>query len=293
MDANLLAQVRSFNRAVTRRIGVLDDDYLGRGRPLSEARLLFETGPAGAEVRDLRARLNLDSGYMSRLLRTLEKQGLLKVAPSVHDARARRATLTAKGLKEVAAYDALSDDLALSLVEPLSSSQRDKLASAMAQVERLLQASAVTLLLELASGKDAQACVAEYLKELSRRFDTGYDPDNAAPAGAEQFDPPKGWFIIARLDGRAVGCGGLKQPEPGMAEIKRLWIAPEARGLGLGRRILQKLEDIARDNGMTRVRLDTNRALHEAQGLYLAAGYQEVERFNDDPYAQQFFAKPL
>ncbi len=78
-----------------------------------------------------------------------------------------------------------------------------------------------------------------------------------------------------------------------MAEIKRLWIAPEARGLGLGRRILQKLEDIARDNGMTRVRLDTNRALHEAQGLYLAAGYQEVERFNDDPYAQQFFAKPL
>ncbi len=293
MENEALQQVRRFNRTVTRRIGVLDDDYLGRGRPLGEARLLFETGATGAEVRDLRLRLGLDSGYMSRLLRTLERQGLLRLAASAHDRRARRITLTEAGLAEVAAYDALSDDLARSLVEPLDTRQRERLVAAMAEVERLLQASAVTIGEEAADSRDAQGCIRQYLEELSRRFDTGYDPNTAAPAGAEQFLPPAGAFVIARLDGRAIGCGGVKRPNTAAGEIKRLWIDPAARGMGVGRRILQRLEDIARSWGMTSVRLDTNRVLHEAQALYLAAGYREVARFNDDPYAQQFFAKRL
>ena len=293
MDMETLQQVRRFNRLVTRRIGALGDDYLGRGRPLGEARLLFETGADGAEVRELRQRLGLDSGYMSRLLRALERQGLLRVAPSPHDGRARRITLTDAGLAEVAAYDALSDELARSLIEPLEGRQRERLVAAMAEVERLLHASAVTLAIEPAGSVEAQACIRQYLAELARRFDTGYDPASAAPAGAEQFDPPKGWFVVARLHGRPVGCGGLKSPEPRVGEIKRLWTDPAARGLGVGRRVLNRLEDIAREQGMTSVRLDTNRALHEAHGLYLAAGYHEVPRFNDDPYAQQWFAKAL
>ncbi len=293
MDRDSLRQVRRFNRLVTRRIGVLGDDYLGRGRPLGEARLLFETGVDGAGVGELRQRLGLDSGYMSRLLRALERQGLLRVTPAANDRRARRVSLTEAGLAEVAAYDGLSDDLARSLVEPLDGRQRKRLVAAMAEVERLLNASAVTLAVEPAGSADAQACIRQYLAELAQRFDTGYDPASAAPAGAEQFDPPKGWFVVARLDGRPVGCGGLKQPEPGVGEIKRLWTDPAARGLGIGRRVLDRLEDIARSQGMRSVRLDTNRALHEAQALYLAAGYEEVARFNDDPYAQQWFGKSL
>ncbi len=293
MHAEQLRQIRSFNRLVTRRIGALDDNYLGRGRPLGQARLLFETGADGAEVRDLRSRLNIDSGYLSRLLRTLERQGLLQVTPSLHDKRARRISLTAKGLAEVAAYDALSDDLARSLAAPLDDRQRDRLVAAMAEVERLLTAAGVTLAVEPADSPDALTCVSRYLEELARRFDTGYDPARAKPAGAGQFNPPNGWFVMARLDGRAVGCGGLKQPEPGTGEIKRLWIDPAARGLGIGRRLLQQLEDIARTAGMTQVRLDTNRVLHEAQALYNTAGYHEVPAFNDDPYAQAWFAKTL
>ncbi|MEI9904060.1 MAG: MarR family winged helix-turn-helix transcriptional regulator [Asticcacaulis sp.] len=161
-------------------------------------------------MRDLRLRLGLDSGYMSRLLRTLEQQGLLRLAASAHDRRARRITLTDKGLAEVTAYDALSDGLARSLVEPLDTRQRDKLVAAMAEVERLLRASAVVIGEEPADSRDAQACIRLYLEELSRRFDTGYDPNTAAPAGAEQFLPPVGAFVIARLDGRAIGCGGLE-----------------------------------------------------------------------------------
>lgn len=293
MDKAQLHRIRRFNRLVTQRIGVLDNNYLGRGRPLGEARLVFEIGRDGAEVRDLRQRLGLDSGYTSRLLRTLERQGLLRVVPSSHDRRARRVLLTAKGLDEFAAYDSLSDDLARSLAAPLDGAQRERLVAAMAEVERLLTIAGITLAVEPADSPEALACVAKYLEEVSRRFDTGYDPGRAKPAGAEQFNPPQGWFVVARLDGRAVGCGGLKQPEPGVGEIKRLWTSPEARGLGIGRKVMRKLEALARDHGMRRVRLDTNRALHEAQALYLAEGYVEVPAFNDDPYAQAWFEKAL
>src|SRR5690349_767653 len=91
MDGVQVRQVREFNRALTRRIGALDDDYLGRGRPLAASRLLFEIGRDGADVRALRARLALDSGYMSRLLRSLEGEGLVAVRPAEDDARKRRA----------------------------------------------------------------------------------------------------------------------------------------------------------------------------------------------------------
>jgi DNA-binding MarR family transcriptional regulator/GNAT superfamily N-acetyltransferase len=285
--------IRRFNRLVTQRIGVLQASYLGQGRPLGEARLLFEIGEAGADIRALRTRLDLDSGYVSRILRALEGQGLVTVEKSPEDGRVRIARLTPRGIDEVRAYEASSDKVARSLIAPLDEGRRARLVAAMGEVERLLRASAVTIHVEPPSSPDARACVGRYLGELSERFDTGYDPKAAAPADDAQFIPPDGVFVVARLDGRAVGCGALKRPHAGTGEIKRLWIDPSTRGLGIGRKLLTALEDMARDMGLSRVRLDSNRALVEAIALYRTCGYAEVPRFNDDPYAQMWFEKPL
>jgi GNAT superfamily N-acetyltransferase len=105
--------------------------------------------------------------------------------------------------------------------------------------------------------------------------------------------PPSGVFLVARLDGRAVGCGGLKRVAPDLAEIKRLWTDPAARRMGVARKILAALENEARRAGAKTVRLDTNRVLHEAKALYFSLGYREVAPFNDEPVAHHWFAKDL
>src|SRR4051794_17214475 len=112
MDGALIDRVRRFNRAVTSRVGALDDAYLSRGRPLGQARLLWEIGTGRSEVRALRARLDLDSGYLSRLLRALEADGLAVVGAADADGRVRTVRLTAAGLAERAVLDARSDELA-------------------------------------------------------------------------------------------------------------------------------------------------------------------------------------
>src|SRR5499433_2360224 len=120
MQQGLIGQVRSFNRAVTQRVGALNDAFLSRGRPLGQARLLWEIGPAGRDVRLLRSRLDLDSGYLSRLLRSLEDDGLIVVEPSHADGRVRTASLTARGLAEREELDRRSDGAAAAILEPLS-----------------------------------------------------------------------------------------------------------------------------------------------------------------------------
>lgn len=291
MNQSQIERVRSFNRLVTLRTGALDASYLGRGRPLGQARLLFEIGPEGGGVHRLRERLGLDSGYMSRLLASLAGQGLVAVESDPADRRRRRAVLTDKGRAERAAYDALSDDLARSVLEPLNAAQRERLLAAMAEVERLMTAASVTIVAEPADSADARACVDAYYKELGERFEHGFDPGSGGYASDAAAEP--GIFLLARLDGRPVGCGALRPLDASTGEIKRMWIAPEARGIGLARRLLAALEACALDTGLTRVRLDTNRALNEAQSLYRKAGYREIGRYNDNAYADFWFEKDL
>jgi DNA-binding MarR family transcriptional regulator len=290
---NQIAQIRSFSRAVTRRVGALDESYLRRGRPLGEARLLFEIGPEGAGLGALRSRLGLDSGYLSRMLRSLEAQGLISVEKLDGDARSRRAMLTEKGRAEHAAYDALSDELANSIIEPLSAAARDRLVAAMAEVERLLAAASITVEEEAADAEEAQQCLVQYFNELAERFEEGFDPDKGNTTTEDDFIPPRGSFIIARLDGNPVGCGALRLIDSETAEIKRMWVAPSARGLGVASRMLRKLEAIAANFGAKTVCLDTNRSLKEAQSLYKREGYAEIACFNDNPYADHWFAKRL
>jgi len=293
MDSQQIAGVRRFNRELTRRLGVLTDSFLGRGRPLSEARLLYEIGNRGAEVRDLRSRLSLDSGYLSRLVRSLERQKLIESKTSLRDARVRTLTLTRRGAMEVRALDRLSDEFATSVLEPLSREQRARLIEAMSQVERLMRAAAVQLSLVPAGGPDAVFCLEQYFHELGDRFSAGFDPARSISASAEELTPPAGYFLAARLDERPIGCGALKLKDARVGEIKRMWVAPAVRGVGVGARILAALEQRARMAGLQVLRLETNRALQEAQRLYRRCGYLEVERFNDEPYAHHWFEKRL
>src|SRR6516164_8807912 len=145
MRRHMINQVRRFNRTVTQRIGALDDAFLSRDRPLGQARVLWEIGPDGSDVKRLRSRLALDSGYLSRLLRSLESDGLVVVEPNESDGRARSARLTADGLAERAELDRRSEEAAAAILEPLSARQRDRLITEMAEVGRLLTASAVQI----------------------------------------------------------------------------------------------------------------------------------------------------
>src|SRR5262245_26047006 len=134
MTEAAVERVRSFNRRVVQSLGALDDHYLSRRLPLGEARVLWEIGPEGCDVRRLRATLELDSGYLSRLLRSLEAAGLVEVRPSEHDRRVRTAHLTARGRAERELLSRRSDELARSFLEPLSPRGRERLVAAMAEV---------------------------------------------------------------------------------------------------------------------------------------------------------------
>lgn len=163
MDVTQIEQVRRFTRTVTARVGVLHDRFLGRDRPVGEARLLWEIGERGQDVRRLRERLGLDSGYVSRLLRSLEAGGLVVVEPQPRDRRVRTVRLTEAGRAERAVLDGRSDEAAGSLLEPLNTAQRARLVAAMAEVDRLLTAATVTLEAADPDHPDARHCLRSYL----------------------------------------------------------------------------------------------------------------------------------
>src|SRR3954469_11054235 len=286
-----IEQVRRFNRTVTQRVGALNDRYLARERPLGEARVLWELGPDGCEVRALRAKLDLDSGDASRLLRALEADGMIAVVPSASDGRVRTVRLTAAGERERALIDRRSDELAASFLEALSEAQQERLVTAMGEVERLLTAALVELRPTDGAHPDARYCIRSYVEELNRRGERGYDPKAGISADPHELRPPQGVLLVASRREQPIGCGAVKLHRDAPAEIKRMWIAPEARGLGLGRRLLGALEAWATENGAMVLHMETNRVLHPAVPLYRSAGYEEVPAFNDEPFADLWLEK--
>lgn len=293
MIADEIAQVRRFNRLVTQRAGALDDQFLGRDRPLGESRLLYEIGPAGADLRDLRRRLGLDSGYVSRLIRTLQRKGFVRVRRGTADQRVRQAHLTAAGRREVREMSQRSDEAAAALLTTLPSPLRTRLVTAMAEVHRLLQLAGLRIGRIDPASPDARWCVSQYFEELDRRFESGFDPAASLSADDRELIPPAGAFLLASVDGQPVACGAVKTIAPAVGSLKRMWVADTVRGLGIGRHMLEALEDEARGLGLTTLRLETNHTLPEAIGLYRSAGFREVARLNADPYAHHWFEKRL
>jgi DNA-binding MarR family transcriptional regulator/GNAT superfamily N-acetyltransferase len=276
--------VRSFNRLVTRQVGVLDDPYLGR-RPLGECRVLYEIGLAGAALRDVQARLGIDRGYLTRLVGSLERDGLIEQSEELR--------LTPAGRALLRELDRDSDELAASVLAPLSGEQRARLTRAQAEVRRLLAVSMVSVAVEDSASDDARWCLSHYFAELAERFEEPFDPGRTLPADAADLVPPAGAFLIARVGGEPAGCGALKTHRPGVGEIMRMWVDRAHRGLGIGARILDALEEQAAGLGHHTVRLYTNRSLGEAKAMYRARGYEEIPRYNDDPYANHWFEKRL
>lgn len=293
MDGGTIGRVRSFNRTVAEGIGALGDRFLGRSRPMTASRLLWEIGPDGLDIRSLRQRLGLDSGFVSRTLRLLERQQLIRVTAHPEDRRVRRATLTKTGLRERAELDRRSDLFASAMIAPLNDAQRATLLEAMSTVERLLQASFVRFAMEDPASAEARWCVEQYFAEIRLRFEGGFNRDIVLPAEPAEMRPPNGAFFVASLHGRPVGCGGVKLHGRAPAELKRMWVSPTARGLGIGRRLLAELEACAQRAGAGVIRLETNRALQEAIRLYRQSGYVEVPPFNDEPHAHYWFEKPI
>jgi DNA-binding MarR family transcriptional regulator len=278
-----IARVRDFNRLVTRQVGALNDRYLGR-RPLGELRVLHEIGLDGATPRDVRARLGLDSGYVSRMVRALQRDGLVEERPHPSDGRTKRLGLTPAGRSELGEVDRISDEMAASVLEPLSAAERERLLGAQAEVRRLLAISMVSIAPEDPSSADARWCSANYVAELNHRFARSFDPDPI---------PPGDLFLLARLNGQPAGCGALGTLRPGVAEFKRIWVDRPHRGLGIGARLLEALEERAAALGHRTVLLDTNGSLLEAQRMYASRGYVETARYNDNPYADFWFEKRL
>ena len=219
MPSGLLTdEVRSFNRIGDPRVGVLDDHYLGRDRPLGQDRVLWEIGTEGCEVRALRSRLGLDAGHLSRLLRALEVTGLVVTEPSPADARIRVARLTTAGLRERAVLDECSDELAESILAPLGEAERNELVYAMRTVRRLLTTATIEIRPVDPDGADARSCVRAYFAELDRRSESGFDA-TAGNLGRAARGHPSGGPVPGRLPaGRA---GWLRRGQ-----------APSGRGVG-------------------------------------------------------------
>ena len=286
-----ISRVRRFNRVVTSAVGALDTSFLGRGRPLGAARVLNAIGHGRSDVAEIRDYLGLDSGLMSRLLRSLEDEGLVETTTHEDDARRRVATLTRAGRREFAAYEALSNTQAEGFLA--QHSQREALLAAMDLIASALTRERVGLEEMDPRSEAARYCLREYYSELGRRFKQGFDVSLSRDPDAKDMRRPRGTFIVAMSDTLPIGCVGLKGTDHGYAEIKRLWVAPAARGLRLGRRLMDAAENAARDLGITLLRLDTNSALAEAGQLYRTTGWREIPRFNDDPYPDLFFEKHI
>jgi DNA-binding MarR family transcriptional regulator/GNAT superfamily N-acetyltransferase len=293
MATDEIALVRAFNRLVTQRAGVLDDRFLGRDRPLGESRLLYEIGPGGADLRDLRQRLGLDSGYVSRLVNALRRKGLIRLDQGAGDQRVRTTRWTAAGRREVREMNRRSDAAAAALLESLPATQRARLVAAMGEVHRLLQLAGLRIERVDPACPAARACVSHYFEELNQRFESGFDPAVSLPADDRELMPPRGGFLVASVDGEPVACGAVKVTSSGVGSLKRMWVAGSVRGLGVGRRMLEALEGEAGRLGVTTLRLETNHALEEAIRLYRSAGFREVPAFNTDPYAHHWFEKIL
>lgn len=292
--------LRRFNRTYTQRVGVLEESHLGTGRTLGASRLLYEVdGEVGSTVGELRDLLGLDSGYVARLLRALESDGLVATEPDPADRRRRRVVLTDAGRAARADLDQRSEDLAARLVAPLTPRQQARLGDALATAELLVRAATVELRevdpADPASVRAARTALDRYVAEVADRLPGGF-----APSGLDAVEPGSTW-VVATSDGRPAAYGGIRPLDlpVGVAgdgpavEVKRMWVDPAWRGAGLGGRMLRHLEELAREQGATRIALDTNSALDEAVALYDRAGYARVERYNDNADAELFFAKRL
>ena len=287
-----IARLRRFNRAVTREAGALETSFQGRGRPLGAARVLQLVGETGTDVALIRDRLALDSGLMSRFLRSLEREGLITTTTDPADRRRRIARLTGAGRSEMAAYDTIGRDSAARLIAR-AGARAGEVVAAMDLIATLLNRDFLTIRPADPDTPEALACLQAYFDELAARVPavqpgmfTLPDPEAAS------YRPPQGRFLIAWSDDLPVGCVSLRPLAGDTAEVKRLWVHDSARGQGLARRLMAAIEEEARGMGLGVLKLDTNSALSEAIALYRSSGWTDIAPYTGMP-ADTWMGKAL
>jgi DNA-binding MarR family transcriptional regulator/GNAT superfamily N-acetyltransferase len=287
--ADRLAALRRFNRFYTRRIGVLHESLLDTRFSLAESRLLWELAhTADTTATELATTLDLDLGYLSRLLRGFKERGLVKARRSTHDARQTRLSITAAGRRAFAPLDRRSQAAVAELLGPLGDAQQQELLAAMARIESLLSTTrrAPAFVLRAHRPGDIGWVVSRHGALYAQEY--GWDlrfealVAQIAAAFVERFDPACEACWIAERDGCNLGSVFLVQArdeatlavEPGTAQLRMLLVEPSARGLGLGVRLVDECERFARRVGYRRIRLWTNSVLLAARGIYRRAGYR-------------------
>lgn len=287
-----IARLRRFNRAVTREVGALDTSFLGRGRPLGMARVLQLVQPDGTDVALIRDRLALDSGLMSRFLRSLEREGLITTASDPADRRRRIARLTEAGREEMAAYDTIGRDSAARIIAR-AGSRAAEVVAAMDLIATLLNRDQLAIRPADPDTPEALACLQAYFDELVARVPAAQAGMFSLPdPQSDSYRPPQGRFLIAWSDDLPVGCVSLRPLDGAVAEVKRLWVHDSARGQGLARRLMIAIENEARAMGVSLLKLDTNSALTEALALYRATGWTATAPYTGLP-ADTWLEKPL
>ncbi|MES2144898.1 MAG: bifunctional helix-turn-helix transcriptional regulator/GNAT family N-acetyltransferase [Pseudomonadota bacterium] len=278
-----IARLRRFNRVVTREIGALDTSYLGRGRPLGVARVLHLIQPGGTEVAEIRNRLGLDTGLLSRTLRGLETEGLITLATDPADRRRRIVHLTPAGQTEWQVYENLGHAKARRVLDR-AGPRKQAVIDAMDLIATVMLRDDVDIREADPDDPAALHCVGAYYRQLRDTFDA-FTPDMLPLPlpDAVKYRPPHGVFLIAWSDDLPIGCVSLRPLEPGLAEVKRLWVDPIARGQGLGLRLMRTIEARARDLGFARLRLDSNTGLTAAIALYRSDGWAEIPAYTTPP----------
>lgn len=285
--------LRAFNRFYTQRIGVLGEHLLGSPFTLAESRLLWELAQRdAASAGELARELRLDAGYLSRLLAGLKARGLLRSRRAPHDGRVQQLALTAAGRRAFAPLDARSREAVGALLDSLPDAQQPRLLHAMRTIEELLadagERRAPAIVLRPHRAGDIGWVIARHgaLYAQEYRWNLGFEALVARIAAdfIERFDAAREACWIAERDGAPLGCVFLVQargeaaqaPIDGTAQLRLLLVEPAARGLGLGRQLVDECERFARAAGYRRIRLWTNRVLHAARAIYQRAGYRLV-----------------
>jgi DNA-binding MarR family transcriptional regulator/predicted GNAT family acetyltransferase len=248
--------------------------------------------PEGTDVALIRDRLGLDSGLMSRFLRSLERDGLIATASDPADRRRRIARLTEAGRTELAAYDAIGYARAARLLAR-AGSRSDELVAAMDLIATLLNRDQMELRTADPDSPEVVACWQAYVDELIARVPGAHPELFPVPdPGARNYRPPDGRCLVAWSDDLPVGCVSLRSLDPTTAEVKRLWVDASARGQGLARRLMSAIEEEARAMGCTALKLDTNSALAEAIALYRSSGWTDIAPYTGAP-ADTWMGKTL
>ena len=285
--------VRRFNRFYTRRIGVLQDDYLGSSFPLPQARVLYELGERGqCTASDLRSDLGLDAGYLSRLLAGLQRQGLVAADAAREDRRRRHLTLTPKGRKAFAMLDESSRRAMGEMLAPLAPPHREKLVQAMDTVQSVLEPRERAITLRGHRPGDIGWVISRHGKVYDDEYGWGLGFEAlVGEIGArflQEFDAKRERCWIAQMDGEPVGSVFVVKQSATVAKLRLLLVEPHARGKGIGRRLVQECIDFSRRAGYKKLVLWTQSNLTAARTIYAALGFRKMR---SEPHRE--FGVPL